>query len=178
VTGTANPKGEPTTAYFEYGSTTSYGTTTQTVDVGAGRAPVPLSQMITGLAMGETYHYRAVVENGEAVITGADRVFTTAGGGDGQVMGDKELGGGDDDICFIATAAYGSTSEPHVRMLRSFRDRCLLPHPAGKALVEAYYHWSPPVAAYLARHNTLRGVVRWGLLPLAGMSWLALNLAP
>ena len=48
-------------------------------------------------------------------------------------------GGGSGGGCFIATAAYGSYMEPHVMILRDFRDRLLLTNPVGKALVELYY---------------------------------------
>jgi hypothetical protein len=40
LTGTVNPNGEPTTYYFEYGPTTSYGSQTTTTSAGAGTASV------------------------------------------------------------------------------------------------------------------------------------------
>lgn len=84
-------------------------------------------------------------------------------------------GDGDDDFCFIATAAYGSPMEPQVKILREFRDRYLLTNPPGRALVSLYYTYSPPLADFIASHNQLRAVVRCCLTPLIGVSYVALN---
>jgi subtilisin family serine protease len=71
-----------------------------------------------------------------------------------------------DGRCFIATAAWGADWDPHVEALRAFRDRALLPSAAGRAFVEAYYRWSPPLAAVIARHGGLRAATRALLLPV------------
>jgi len=68
--------------------------------------------------------------------------------------------------CFIATAAYGSTLDPHVQVLRDFRDRVLAPSRAGKAFMDLYYAWSPPAARFIAQHEGLRTAVRWALTPV------------
>ncbi len=82
-----------------------------------------------------------------------------------------EQGGG----CFIATAAYGSPMEPHVNVMRMFRDRFLLTNKVGKAFVHLYYDYSPIVAGFIVNHDILCVVVRWGLLPLVAVSWLTLH---
>jgi hypothetical protein len=76
--------------------------------------------------------------------------------------------------CFIATAAYGSAQEHHVMMLREFRDRFLLKHVSGRAFVTFYYKYSPPMANYIAQHDTIRMYVRWGLFPLVWLSQVIL----
>jgi hypothetical protein len=78
--------------------------------------------------------------------------------------------------CFIATAAFGSKFEKHVQVLRRFRDLYLMPHKIGRAFVNAYYAYSPPMADFIAKHDTLRMMVRWSLLPLVGLSWMLLHL--
>ena len=88
--------------------------------------------------------------------------------------GDNGCGVGGDG-CFIATAAYGSYWEPHVMTLRQFRDSHLLTNKLGTKFVEAYYKYSPPMADYIAEHDGLRSMVRIGIAPLVGFSWLAMN---
>ena len=78
--------------------------------------------------------------------------------------------------CFIATAAFGSLMEPHVKLLCDFRDKCLLNNALGKGFVQIYYTYLPPIADFIARHNHLRTIVRVSLLPVVGMSWIALKL--
>jgi len=81
-----------------------------------------------------------------------------------------DLGIGDIDIgvpaCFIATAAYGTSMHPHLDSLRAFRDRYLITSAGGRAIVRFYYRHSPPIAAYIAKRDWLRAVVRALLAPL------------
>lgn len=74
------------------------------------------------------------------------------------------------EACFIATAAYGSPFEPHVELLRKFRDRHLLTSTPGKWFVAAYYRWSPPLARFISEHDYLKPVVRTALLPVVGIA--------
>jgi hypothetical protein len=75
-------------------------------------------------------------------------------------------GGGGGGGCFIATAVYGSYLHPQVQILRDFRDTRLLTNAAGRAFVALYYRLSPPVAAVIARHASLRLLVRLLLTPV------------
>lgn len=62
--------------------------------------------------------------------------------------------------CFIATAAYGTSSAAEIDVLRDFRDEVLMQTESGRDLVAFYYAASPPVAQFIARHEMLRTVVR------------------
>jgi hypothetical protein len=62
--------------------------------------------------------------------------------------------------CFIATAVCGCDFAPEVCVLRGFRDRWLMSHGPGRALVSAYYWLSPPVAGYIAKRKALRVLAR------------------
>jgi len=75
-------------------------------------------------------------------------------------------GGGGGGGCFIATAAYGSYLDPHVMVLRHFRDNVLLQSKLGTAFVHFYYKHSPPIADFIAQHDVLRVAMRLALTPL------------
>jgi len=87
-------------------------------------------------------------------------------------------GGGGGGGCFIATAAYGSPMEKRVAILKNFRDTCLLPCSLGRIFVRVYSKYSPPLAQFIAKHETLRAVVRIGLLPLVAVSFSTIHFGP
>ena len=86
--------------------------------------------------------------------------------------------GGDDEECFIATAAYCSPMDSHVDTLRDFRDQYLVTNPVGEGMVSLYYRYSPPMADFIDEHPSLKPVVRAGLLPVVSMSTVAVNTSP
>ncbi len=83
-----------------------------------------------------------------------------------------------DRLCFIATAAYDSPLHPHVRVLRGFRDKCLLPNKLGRTLVNLYYKYSPFVAELIAKNMALKVAARINLLPFVALSYSMLNFGP
>jgi hypothetical protein len=66
----------------------------------------------------------------------------------------------EDGGCFIATAAYGTSTAEELNTLRAFRDEVLLESAVGSQLVEWYYQTSPPVADFISEHEGLRTLVR------------------
>ncbi|HAY38468.1 MAG TPA: hypothetical protein DCY53_03450 [Desulfobacteraceae bacterium] len=92
------------------------------------------------------------------------------------VNGGSDLGSGSG--CFIATAAYGSPLALHVKVLSRFRDQYLLTNGIGKRFVRFYNTYSPPMADFIKKNDNLRAMVRFGLLPLIGVSWLAMKIGP
>jgi len=91
------------------------------------------------------------------------------------VAGGGSSGGGGG--CFIASAAYGSFLDHHVRSLRSFRDRWLTRNHIGKYLVKTYYTTSPPAAGWIKDHQTIRALTRIALVPLVATAKIDLNRA-
>lgn len=78
LTGTVNPRGSETNYTFQYGSTTGYGAQTPIASAGSGVGGVKVSQVLSGLPAGATYHYRLVAVNSSAeTVDGRDRAFTT-----------------------------------------------------------------------------------------------------
>ena len=77
LSGGVYPNGLDTTYTWQYGTTTSYGSQTAAVDIGAGQAPVAVTGALSGLAPGTTYHYRLVAHNIDGLMKGYDSELTT-----------------------------------------------------------------------------------------------------
>ena len=75
---TVDPQGGPTSASFEYGTTTAYGAQTAALDVGDGEGGALVATAVADLKPGTTYHYRVVAVNGMRTVYGADRTLRTA----------------------------------------------------------------------------------------------------
>jgi hypothetical protein len=79
LNGTVNPNGQATSWYFEYGTTTAYGSTTPSKNAGSGTASVKVAASVSSLASGTTYHFRLVAKSGAGTTRGADQTFATIG---------------------------------------------------------------------------------------------------
>ena len=95
LNGTVSPGGAPTTAYFEYGLTTSYGGTTAAFTLGSGTAPMAIGNgTIAGLACNTLYHFNIRATNLAGTTNGSDGTFTTLPcaryRGSGDVDGDQK----------------------------------------------------------------------------------------
>ena len=77
--GAVNPNGVATTYQFEYGPTTSYGTTVPStaVSVGSGSSSVAVTRLQTGLTEGSTYHFRIKAINENGTVFGTDKTLAT-----------------------------------------------------------------------------------------------------
>jgi Fibronectin type III domain len=71
------PNGTDTTYWWEYGTSSAYGQTTTPNDIGSGTSAVAVSDSLTGLSPGATYHYRLVAQNSFGTEYGYDYTFTT-----------------------------------------------------------------------------------------------------
>ena len=114
-------------------------------------------------------------DNDGFTSTNSNEVALREGTADNSVASGA-IGGGGGGGCFIATAAYGSLLEPHVRILCKFRDLYLLTNVPGKTFVKKYYKYSPPAADFISKHVGLRAVVCVFLLPLVGFGWMMLKI--
>jgi hypothetical protein len=154
-----DPNPEPAVQGYRVYFGKASGFYTNVVDVGNRT-----DYVVPGLDTGATYFFAATAydatgdesnfsnEISYAVPAGAESSSSSSSGG----------GGG----CFIATAAYGSWLAPEVATLQEFRDRYLLTNQTGQSFVEWYYRVSPPAAAFIAEHESLKTAVRWGLAPV------------
>ena len=85
LNGSVNPENQSTTYHFEYGTSTSYGTTIPVPDrsAGSGGTAVNENAAVTGLAASTTYHYRLDATNATGTTQGSDQQFTTSSSGAG-----------------------------------------------------------------------------------------------
>ena len=79
LNGTVDPNGRATTWYFEYGTSTSYGSRTADRSAGSGTSNTSVSAPVSSLARGRLYHYRLVATSDAGTSRGADQTFSTSG---------------------------------------------------------------------------------------------------
>jgi len=79
LNGTVNPNGSSTTYFFQYGTSTSYGSTTSSINAGSGNSDVSAALSIRGLSSNTTYHYRLVATNSGDTGYGSNETFNTGG---------------------------------------------------------------------------------------------------
>jgi len=110
------------------------------------------SETLTGLNPETEYDFIAQLRHNdiEIEIEGTTLQFTT------DARSTPPPTGG----CFIATAAYGTSSAEQIDVLREFRDVVLLESIPGSQFVSLYYQLSPPVADFIAGNMLLRALVR------------------
>ncbi len=70
--------GEATSYYWQYGTSTGYGSQSAPVALPAAASVSPLTSTLGGLAPSTTYHYRLVASNASGTTYGYDFTFTTA----------------------------------------------------------------------------------------------------
>jgi hypothetical protein len=79
LNGSIDPDGHATTWYFEYGTTTSYGSKTPSVVIAASGNTAAVSVSVGSLVANAAYQYRLVAANTDGTVYGANLSFTTPG---------------------------------------------------------------------------------------------------
>ena len=81
LNGSVDPNGLDTSCYFQYGTTTAYGSTTGTQSIGSGTSLVTVSSTVSGIGTAwgsdELYDYRIVVVNSSGTFYGLNQTLTT-----------------------------------------------------------------------------------------------------
>ena len=78
--GFVNPNGNNTTARFQFGRTTSYGSSDNvSLSPDNGTAPQSVTGILTGLTPGSLYHFRLTANSNAGTAITSDYTFTTAG---------------------------------------------------------------------------------------------------
>jgi sugar lactone lactonase YvrE len=71
------PGGVPTSYFFDYGTSTQYGSRTPSESAGASSDTVAVSAPLEGLSPDTTYHFRVVATSADGTERGADASFST-----------------------------------------------------------------------------------------------------
>lgn len=174
------------TAYFFKGS----GATTGDVFTPATQSVYEdgsMDQVIDGLENNVIYHFRpASIDEAGNIFSVMDDLYLKTQGCDPTVEGGgtscpyarapSEVTGllTEDLNCFVATAAYGSSLDPHIQTFREFRFKVLLPSHWGQQLNYAYYNYGPKLAHLIHSREWAKTVSRAFLWPLWGWAKLSL----
>jgi hypothetical protein len=83
LSGTVDPNGSAGSYDFQYGTSSTYGSSTPSVSFAAGAASLSASAAVGSLAPATTYHFRLVASNPSGTSDGSDMSFTTTAAASG-----------------------------------------------------------------------------------------------
>jgi len=141
LNGSVNPNTLASTAYFEYGTSVSYGAFTATNNLAAGLSSTATSSLASGLQPGTTYHYRAVANNSLGTTTGSDTTFTTTPITPPQ-LGGVTLGGGGLHFNFTSVTGVSFTVLTTTNVAQPLNQWQVLGSPTEGPVGQ--YHFSDP----------------------------------
>jgi hypothetical protein len=75
--GSLSTGAQPTSYYFQYGTTVAYGSQTPAAPAASSSSAVHVAVPLGGLTPGTAYHYRLLATNPSGAAFGVDRTFTT-----------------------------------------------------------------------------------------------------
>ena len=115
LNGTVNAGGASTAVFFEYGLTTSYGTSVPGVPSPVtGNTTTPVSAAISGLTTNTTYHFRVNGTNSVGTTNGNDMTFFTTTcpmpGAPGPISGDNTVCGNSTGNVYSVAPIVNATS--------------------------------------------------------------------
>jgi len=113
LNGKVNPNGSEAEAYFEYGTTASYGFLTETQSMGSGSSDLSVTATIEDLIAETLYHYRIVAVNGTGTSYGMDKTFYNS---INYVSNDATCGGNSPCYSTIQSAINDTETEKVVRI--------------------------------------------------------------
>lgn len=79
LNGMATPNSQPTTAWFQWGTNSTYGNTTPAMNVGSGTSVVLVTNAVNLPTSASALHYRLVVSNSLGMAYGAEQRYGVAG---------------------------------------------------------------------------------------------------
>lgn len=110
LNGVVEPNGLPTTYRFEYGPTTSYGTSVPVPEGAVGTSGKVVSQSITGLSPDLAYHYRLVATSSAGTSYGQDVGFSTGAPSVTGVTPDTGVDGGGTTVTITGRNFIGASA--------------------------------------------------------------------
>ena len=100
-----------TSVYFQYGTTTAYGSVSGTQTFGAGSNLVNVNSSVSGLTASKLYDYRMVVVNASGTTYGLNQVFSTLASGVPGITSSTTITGTNGyPMSYTITASNGATS--------------------------------------------------------------------
>ena len=77
LNGMVDPNGQSTSAWFQWGTNTSYGNVTSVTNLPATNASLAVSMAVSNLTPGLTYHFQLLASNSAGVTLSSDQSFAT-----------------------------------------------------------------------------------------------------